>query len=133
MAEADEVDIDQLVADLAAVQDQLLATASDDFARRYELNKRQDALREQVASFDPDAGRSRAEMEAEVAALRAQVDAIRKERIDVVKQAGGGSGRAEMGNLGGVAINQQIEQAQGVPQLLGRIGRLESRLAEMED
>ena len=63
----DDADLDRLVAELGAVQDELLATPADDFARRYELGKRQDELREQVAAFDPDAGRSRAELEAEMA------------------------------------------------------------------
>ena len=127
-----DVDLDELVAELAAVQDELLATPIDDFARRYELNKRQDELREQVASFDPDAGRSRAELEAELKALRAQVAAIEKQRIDLVKQAGSGGGsRGEMSNLGGVSLNLGIERAQGMPQLLARIGRIEGRLADM--
>ena len=127
------VDIDRLVAELGAVQDELLATPTDDFARRFELNKRQDELREQVAAFDPDAGRTRAELEAELRALRAQVEAIEAQRIDLVTQAGAAGDGGEMGNIGGVALNRGIEQAQGKPQLLARIGRIEGRLAEMGD
>ena len=126
------VDIDRLVAELGAVQDELLATPSDDFARRFELNKRQDELREQVVAFDPDAGRSRAQLEAELEALKAQVASIESQRIDLVQQAGTPSGTTEMGNLGGLVINQGIDQAQGRPQLMARIGRIEGRLKEMD-
>ena len=128
----ESVDIDRLVAELGEVQDELLATPTDDFARRFELNKRQDQLREQVAAFDPDAGRSRAELEAELEALKAQVASIESQRIDLVTQAGFSGTSGEMGNVGGTALNQGIDQAQGRPQLMARIGRIEGRLAEME-
>ena len=129
-------DITQLLAELADVHDRLIALPSDAFAERHELRTRQDELREEAAGFQQhrDEGRSRSELEAELAALRGQLEGIRRQRIDPVRQAGGGpGGGGEMGNLGALAINQSIEQAQGGPGIQARIAQIEARLAELDE
>ena len=70
-----------------------------------------------------------AELLAELAALRSQMVAIEKQRIDLVAQAGsGGATSSEMGNLGGYKINKGIEDAHGLPRIKARIGVLKNLL-----
>ncbi len=132
MAEADIEQLGDLVKELAAVQDELLALDDDAFARRHELLKRQDELREQVAGLqvDPDVGRSRADLEAELEALRERLEAIRAQRIDPVVQAGGGD--SGWGNIGASQINRGIVDAQGGEAIKERIAQIEQRLGVLD-
>ena len=126
-------DLESITRQLAEIQDRLLALPDDAFAERYELEKRQDALRDAAAEFrsDWDAQRPTEELEAELAALRARLQAIEDERIDMVVQSGGGTlaGPGADG-WGGVAINQEIEAAHGAPAIRDRIARIVGLLAD---
>ncbi len=66
--------LDSINRELAEVVDQMNATPADDFARRHELHKRQDELRELAAKFwvDSDEQRSREDLARELAALAAR-------------------------------------------------------------
>ena len=110
----------------------MLALGTDDFSRRFELQKQQDELRREVAQFheDADEGRSTAELEAELEARRAQLKSIKKQRIDVVMQSGGGSHGGDMGAIGIPHLNRSIESAQGAGAIKERIAKLEQVLAE---
>jgi hypothetical protein len=119
--------------ELADIQRKLLELPRDAFAERYDLQKRQDALRAEVRgdsrAFYED--RSSESLLEELAALRSQMRAIEKQRIDLVYQAGsGGATTGEMGNLGGVQINKGIDDAHGLPQIKNRIGIIKNILEE---
>ncbi len=128
-------DIGDLTAQLAQVQRQLLDLPDDAFAERFELKKRQDALRIQARSRaqDLDKQRSTEDLLAELGGLRSQMRHIESQRIDLVRQAGtGGPGAAEMGNLGGVQINKGIDDAMGMPKIKARIGLIKGILTDRD-
>lgn len=119
------------IEEMAGILQQLIDLPDDAFAERYALRGRQEELREILRGTENplDAGRSDEELFAELAALRSQMKAIEKQRIDLVTQAGGGgASTSEMGNLGGVQINKGIEDAHGLPRIRSRIGILKNLL-----
>ncbi|MDH3684341.1 MAG: hypothetical protein OEV40_30845 [Acidimicrobiia bacterium] len=121
-----------IAARLAAVHDALRELPDDAFAEKYELLKRQDALRDEAAQYaiDLDAGRSDAELLAELAGLRSQLTQLEKQKIDLVTQAGGGSGGGEMGNIGAAALNAQLMEAGGGARIQARIGAVKGALSD---
>ena len=128
-------DIGDLTKRLADVQKQLWDLPDDAFAERYELKERQAVLRTEAAQYAAhlDDDRPTDDLLAELAALRAQLEAIEGERINLVYQAGsGGSTSGEMGNLGGVAINKGIEDAMGLPKVKARIGVIKGILIDRD-
>jgi len=120
-----------IVKQLSEVQDQLNALPNDAFAQRWELRVRQDELREQAREFSyaPYEDKFDDELLDELRALREQMKWIEKQRIDLVVQAGSG-GISNMGNLGGVAINKGIDDAQGLPQIKAKIGQIKGVLSD---
>ena len=120
-----------IVRQLSEVQDQLNALPNDAFAQRWELRVRQDELREQARGFSyaPYEDKFDDELLDELRALREQMKWIEKQRIDLVVQAGSG-GISNMGNLGGVAINKGIDDAQGLPEIKAKIGQIKGILAD---
>jgi hypothetical protein len=121
----------EIVRLLSEVQDELIALPDDAFEQRWELRKRQDELREQAREFSYPMYEDKFDDEllAELRALREQMKWIEKQRIDLVVQAGSG-GVSNMGNLGGVAINKGIDDAQGLPQIKAKIGQIKGVLAD---
>ncbi len=120
---------------LAEVQDRLLALPDDAFAERWELRKQQDELRQKAASFAValDAERSDEDLLTELRALRQQMKAIEKQRIDLVQQSGsGGATTSEMSSLGGVKLNKGIDDAMGLPKIKARIGVIKGILIDRE-
>jgi len=83
----------ELLAELAEVQQRLLELSSDAFAERFELQKRQDALREQTARFahDWDLDRPSEDLLTELASLRERLGRLDRQKIDVVTQGGAGT------------------------------------------
>ncbi len=126
-------DVDDLIRELGEIQKQLAELPEDATDERFRLRQRQDELRAKArgnaADFDKD--RPTSEMLYELDALRAQMKAIEAQRIDLVQQAGsGGASSGEMGNLGGVKINKGIDDAQGLPKIKARIGRIKGILRD---
>jgi hypothetical protein len=122
---------DDLALRLAAIQDALLDLPADAFAEKYELLKERDALREQAAGYAEslDAQRPDDDLLAELASQRSRLEKLRKQKIDLVSQAGSGGGQTgEMGNLGGVALNAQMMKASGADRVQARIAVLEDLL-----
>ena len=117
---------------LAQIQDALLALPDDAFTEKYELLKERDRLREEAAGYanELEAQRSDAELLAELDALRSQMKALAKQKINLVSQAGGGSDAGEMGNLGAVDINRRMMQASGADQIQARIGQITGILVD---
>ncbi len=118
-------DATDITAKLADVQKRLLDLPEDAFAEKFELLKERDQLRDAAAGYAETLDRNRTDEELlrELAALRAQAQTIEDQRIDLVMQAGsGGAATGEMSNLGGVKINQAIEDGHGLPKIRSRIG-----------
>ena len=129
-------DLDSINRELAKVVDALNNTPSDDFAARYALRTRQDELRELAAGFrvDADEQRSTKDLRVELAARKSQLDAIYRSGIDMVTQAGGGSGTGgsyTSGAEGGV--NRQVRAASGAAEVQTRIARLREILAARDE
>ena len=124
---------DEITQELADIQRRLIELPDDAFAERYELQTRQDELRAEIRgdSSIMYADRSDESLLDELASLRSEMKAIERQRIDLVQQAGsGGASTGEMGNLGGVAINQGIDEAHGLSQIKNRIGIIKNVLEE---
>lgn len=128
--------IDDINRDLSEVLDGLLALPSDAFAERYVLQERQRALRDEAATFaeDHDANRPTSELQKELGALRANLEALMGERINLALQAGGGgSGGGQGSSYGGrdgILINAAMDESQGTNRVRARIGRLEGILLD---
>jgi hypothetical protein len=120
-----------IVKQLSEVQDELLALPDDAFAQRWELRTRQAELRDRARDFSYNMYEDKFDEELldELRALREQMKQIEKQRIDLVVQAGSG-GISNMGNLGGVAINKGIDDAQGLPQIKAKIGQIKGVLED---
>ena len=125
-------DLDSVTEQLADVQRKLLDLPPDAFAQKYELLRHQDALRERAARFrlDWDNQRTDEELLAELAAMRGRLEAIDKQKIDLVVQAGSGGRASPGGDTGGVQINAGIGAAQGAGEIQARIGRIKGILEE---
>lgn len=120
-------ELDAINRELAEVVDALNATPADDFARRHELRKRQDELREEAARFRVDADESRPteDLARELAALEAQRERIIESGIDLVTQAGGGSRTGgSYVSAGEIALNRGVKEAAGLRDIETRIAKL---------
>jgi hypothetical protein len=125
--------VGDITAKLAAVDEAIRALPDDAFAEKHELLKQQDALRAEAARYaaDIDAERPDADLLAELSGLRSQLAQFDRQRIDLVTQAGGGaSGTANMGNLGGVALNARMAEATGAGRIQSRIGVIKGILSD---
>jgi DNA repair exonuclease SbcCD ATPase subunit len=126
-------DIDAIFHEITDIDQKLAELPDDAYDERARLQERHEELRRQAAELAAasDADRPTGDIEAELASLRQQLDAIEGERIDMVQQSGGGdaSGPGAEG-LGGVSLNQQIESAQGADQIKARIAQLKKQLSE---
>ena len=121
--------LDEITRDLAEVQDQLLATARTDHATRSSLRTRQGALRVEARRFagelaDP---RSTAEIKLELKVRRGQIDAVAKERIDLVKQSSTFTGTAPDA-IPEATLNRKLMAALGAGKIEARIAHLEQLL-----
>jgi len=129
-------EFDRVLGRLSQIVDELTRVPVDDFPTRDTLMRERDSLRDQLAVLrgdsDPDAARSTDELARELKALESSADALRRQKIDAVKQAGGGSRSGEMGNLGVVGINARISEATGLAAMERRIQRLRSIIEDRE-
>ena len=125
-------DVTRVVARLAEIQMRLLDIPDDAFAEKYRLLEERAKLRAEAANFAEmiDSERSDDDLLRELSAFRSQMRSIEGKRIDLVKQAGGGSMSGEMGNLGGVQINKGIDDAYGLPRIKARIGIIKGTLSD---
>ena len=124
-------ELDAINRELGEVVDALNATPDDDFARRHELHKRQDELRELAAKFwvDADAQRPIEDLARELTALEAQRDSIMESGIDLVTQAGGGSQTGgSYTSAGEAALSRGVKEAAGLGNIESRISKLRQLL-----
>ena len=121
-------DLDGILVDLATVRDRLAETV--DPVERITLMERRDELHREARALAP---LSKAELELELERLVGSWEALQRQRIDVVKQAGD----LAAGNFGftsdAVRLNQQIDEAAGRKELERRIADLRSRIAAFND
>lgn len=128
----DDKSLDELLVELAEVQERLIELPSDAFAERYELRGRQYALREQTARFarDWDLDRSSEDLIVELASLQERLAQLDHLKIDVATQHGGGSNADGGDGWGATQLNQGIDAAQGAGDLHARIGRIKAILTD---
>ncbi len=124
--------VDSLIRELGEVQDRLIALPDDAFAERFELLKRQDQLREQAAlhTAGVDNERPTEDLLAELASLRQRRDALEGEHINVMLQASNIDAAGFSGHADAAQINHRMDSAQGMPQIVSRIGRIKGILID---
>ena len=118
--------VEDLVRQLAALQDQLIALPDDAFAERFELVSRQDEMRALAAQHAQgvDIERSTEDLLGELAGLRSQRDALNGEHagtiLHVVKA--GAAGLPDHADTD--SVNRRSDPAQDMLRIEGRIGRI---------
>jgi len=127
--------LEEVLAELAAVQDELLAVADDDFAAKAELSNRQDALRSEAREARSAIPRDVPveELEVEIEPLEAQIVGHLESRLSASSGAGGG-GR------GGTGIDpylmhqmhEKMAKSFGLDEKKEQLRRLKNRLAELQ-
>lgn len=134
-----EVATDRALADLgsrlARLNEELYHLPSDDFVARIELRDRIREARAEIAQVRARATpENREALEAELHQLEKQWDALAAGRIDVVRQAGGGSMGGDFGFAAdAMRINREIDAATGRAELEARIKRVKELLATFGD
>lgn len=128
--------VEEIALRLAAIQDALLALPAGPSRERYDLLTEQDALREEAAEFavQVDAGRSTADLEAELASLKRRRHEIVDSRRGYVMGKGGDN--AGPASAAWVRLSGQSRSAAGLDQMNARISTIEDVLAargESED
>ena len=120
-------DIDAILNELADIDQKLEELPADAYDERITLRSRHEELRQEAAQLAAAAqdDRPTAEIQAELGALRHQLQEIEDGKIDVVMQSGGG-GAAGPGaeGLGAIGINQQIDSASGADEIRHRANHL---------
>lgn len=125
-------ELDQILAEMGRVMDDLGALADDAFEERLQLLQEQKRLRVRAAEVRAGAPINREALEAELAGLLDRWDGIQDQRIDVVMQSGGGShGGDAFSGAHAVRMNQEIDRALGRDQIELRIAEIR-RLLETE-
>lgn len=124
--------LDEVLSELAAVQDELLATPADDFGRRADLTNQQDALRAEAA-----AARSTVRDDLSAQQIEQQIDHIRTQILRHLDARPAASAAAQTGQGGGIdpfllhQMNQKASEAFGLDDLYAQLRKLEVRLAEL--
>lgn len=130
---------DQQLADLGAelgrLNEEYHGLPSDDFPARIELKDRIREVRAEIARLrSRPTPENRAALEAELRRAEEQWEALADDRIDVVKQAGGGSLGGDFGFAAdAMRINREIDAASGRADLEARIIRLKEQLAALDE
>lgn len=123
--------LDEIRAELAGIQEQLLALPDDAFGERSRLVERQHELRAEAEGLRDELPETRAALVDELERLRARYDEIMRQRLNVA--AAGAGDEAQ----GGVASAQEVafrmDEATGRRDLERRIVRLRARLAELSE
>ena len=115
-----ELSLDELTRQLAAVREQLLQLARDDFAGRYELQLEHDRLRRLARTFvsDSDRYRSTSSLRAELETKRQALATIQRDMVPQRDSA---------------AVNIEMRSARGTDALVQRIAHIEEVLERRTD
>ena len=128
--------LDEVLADLASVQDELLAVADDDFAAKAAMSNRQDALRSEAAE-----ARSEIPSDVSVDELVEQIELLEAEilrHLDTRLSASSGAGGGGQGG-GGIdpyllhRLHAQMGESFGLEEKKEKLRRLRNRLAELQE
>ncbi len=128
------VEFDELLHELAMVDEQLQDLPTDAIPERVDLHDRQHELRAQLHALVPDydATRKTGQLEAELAAMEVQLSCIEDQEINVAEQGPNGTSTQQILTDAG-DIDRRIEEGHGVPALRDRIvhirGILDERVA----
>ena len=122
-------DREDLTRELADIQDELLGLADDDFAAKFHLHRRRDEVRDRLRGLaaDLDDKRSDEELIRELAAQRAQLEALESQQINMTSQSlagmqGGTFSASER------AIADRLTASLGIDDVHRRIAHLKRRL-----
>ena len=129
-------DVDAVLRDLALLRSEIDALGEDDPGGRIELQGRRDALQAEARAIHDAAhpGGMERRWRAELLELETDWDRLADTRIDVVKQAGGGSAGGDFGFAADAQrLNRAIDKVHGRAQIEKRIKELRSLLAELDD
>ena len=123
--------LDEIIRDLAAVQDALITVDESDATRLGELRLRQTALREEARGYSDDLVDTRpaVQIRAELRAHQAKRDGLAKHRIDLIKQSSSGSGTAPDA-LPEATLNRKLMAAHDVAGIEARIAHLSTLLEQ---
>jgi len=126
--------LDEVLADLAGVQDEILATKDDDRAARAELSNRQDALRSEAAE-----ARSAIPSDVSVGDLEHQIELLEQEILGHLDTRPSASAGAGTGRGGGIdpdflhEMHRKMAKSFGLEEKKERLRRLRNRLAELQE
>ena len=129
----DEISRQDINRRLDEIQRQLWSLGPDEFEARYSLQRERDLLRDQVrVSGDADSHRSTQDLESELAARRIALARIEESMVNTAGMSGGGGDNAGSleGPGDGLKMNTEILTASGAQQLVQRIARLETMIAD---
>jgi len=130
-------EFDELLHELAMVDEQLQDLPTDAIPERVDLHERQHELRAQLHGLVPDydATRETGQLEAELAAMEVQLSCIEDQEINVAEQGPDGTSM-QKGLTDAGDIDRKIEEGHGVPALRDRIvhirGILDERVAPQQ-
>lgn len=137
--ETPEVATDRELADLgsrlALLNEELHHLPSDDFVARIELRDRIREVRVEIARVrDRPTPENRDALQTELHQLEKQWDTLAADRIDVVRQSGGGSMGGDFGFAAdAMRINREIDASTGRAELEARIARLREQLKAVDE
>jgi|GEM_PF-1424268 len=127
--------LDEVVARLAEITDEMLALEPTDFARRFELEKERDGLRARAEEFHQrkDEGRATEDLLAELGARRTQLRAMENQMVSRLTQAtaesaNGPSHDGALSAAHGGTINAAAMRGMGAGEVHARIAELEQEL-----
>ena len=128
--------LEEVLAELASVQDELLAAADDDFAVRAELSNRQDALRKEAkdARDTIPSGVTAQELQAHIELLEGEILRHLDTRPSA-SAAHGGGGQSGGGIDPNVLHEMTAKMAKsfGLEEKKERLRRLKVRLSELQE
>ncbi len=124
--------LEEVLAALADVQDELLATPDDDFAARAALSNRQDALR-----LEASRARSSLPRDLTIEQLEEQIDHLEAEILQHLDTRPSASAAGQTGRGGGIdpeylhKMHAQMAKSFGLDQKQEQLQQLKVRLAEL--
>jgi hypothetical protein len=126
------VELDDVLAALAAVQKQLSALPADAWGERYQLQVEQDRLRSEAdvirRQHNPHEGRTDDELTAEVASLERRMKAMVARTGGIVTSKGGGNQSPGSGAMASLEIKGKQQQAVEIARLASRVNEIEMEL-----
>ena len=125
----------EIAKELAAIDEKLDTLPADAFSERVTLHQRHEDLRARAAHLaeEADDQRSTQDLQIEVQSLQQRLGVIQDEFIDVSEQSGEGNiPGPDSVDRGAAGLNRDVAQAQGAPQLVARIDKLQRIIASRD-